>query len=102
MTEMLELLTLDLFVNVLYADTNADATASDTLADRCSSRLFTVRSLTGHNGIVTALAMSDRVLITARCAFFCQPVFLMYNFICYSTIQAIWTMQVYLLSLIHL
>jgi len=49
---------------MLFAD--MDNVASEVSNDRCTSRLFTVQSLTGHNGVVTALAMSDRVLVTAR------------------------------------
>jgi len=46
---------------------DVDNVASETSADKCCSKLFTVHSLTGHNGIVTAVAMSSSVLVTARC-----------------------------------
>jgi len=52
-------------VGELPAD--VDNVAAETSADRCCSRLFAVRSLIGHNGIITALAMSDRVVVSARC-----------------------------------
>jgi len=53
--------------------TDVDNVASETTADKCgsidkcTSKSFTVHSLIGHNGIVTAVAMSDCVLVSARC-----------------------------------
>jgi len=44
-----------------------DNVASETSDEKCCSKLFTVHSLTGHNGIVTAVTMSSSVLVTARC-----------------------------------
>jgi len=46
---------------------DVDNIVSETTVDECCSRLFTVQSLTGHNGIVTAIAMSESVLVTGRC-----------------------------------
>ena len=63
-------LTLDLFVDVLSADVDVNGISSERSAGQCRSQVFSVRSLAGHNGIVTALAMSDHVLVTARCAGF--------------------------------
>ena len=54
-----------MFVDKMLAD--VENVASETPADDCCSKLFTVHSLTGHNGIITAVAMSESVLVTARC-----------------------------------
>jgi len=45
--------------------------ASATPADKCCSKSFTVQSLTGHNGVVTGVALSESVLVTARCVISC-------------------------------
>jgi len=53
-----------MFVVGMSAD--VEAVSSETLDDHRVSKLFTVHSLTGHNGIITAVAMSESVLISAR------------------------------------
>ena len=53
-----------MFVDGMSAD--VENLSPEILDDRCSSKLFTVHSFDGHNGIITAVAMSESVLISAR------------------------------------